>query len=350
MSRFPLLSNFQSLPFQILFLLYLFFLQINACLGLEFRSISGPSETGGSIDPGGFLVVGCTLQYPGKLDNSSNLFLVGPDGKRAQVTFSSLNSSTSQLFSTVPIPQGVESGHYFLVAAQASNNSIIASSPNFQVSNNTRNTSPSTSTDSPNSNPSQGESGTGSSPKSGPNAGAIAGGVVGGLVGLAALAFAVFFLRRRKSKKRCPKMEATGFVDPYTITRPLTPPTPVQASPQSQSQFHPLSATTVTSPTDSSPRKLPPIPQDSSYLSMKERKEQMLGQRERLELQLERYRSQPPPSTTAGSSDGHPSETTANETVVVLRNQVDAMTQRIAMLEAELSDQPPPDYMSSYGT
>ncbi|KAK1219537.1 hypothetical protein PQX77_017725 [Marasmius sp. AFHP31] len=350
MSIFPLLSNCQSLSFHILFLLYFFFLRIHACLGLEFRSISGPSETGGSIDPGGFLVVGCTLQYPGKLDNSSNLFLVGPDGKRTQVTFSSLNSSTSQLFSTVPIPQSVESGHYFLIAAQASNNSIIASSPNFQVSNNTRNTSPPTSTDTPNSSPSQGESGTDSSSKSGPNAGAIAGGVVGGVIGLAALAFTVFFLRRRRSRMRYPKMEATGFLDPYTITRPLTPPTPVQTSSQSHSQLQPHSAITATSPTESLPRRLPPIPSDSPYLSMKERKEQMLGQRERLELQLERYRSQPPPSTTAGSSDGHPSETTANKTVVELRNQVDVMTQRIAMLEAELSDQPPPDYMSSYGT
>ncbi|KAL0057100.1 hypothetical protein AAF712_016275, partial [Marasmius tenuissimus] len=80
---------------------------------------------------------------------------------------------------------------------------------------------------------------------------------------------------------------------------------------------------------------------------MKERKQQMYGQREQLEQQLEElYRLQAPPGTNGGNEDGHQSETTANETVV-LRSQVDAMTQRIAMLEAELSDQPPPDYVSS---
>ncbi|KAK1215645.1 hypothetical protein PQX77_021708 [Marasmius sp. AFHP31] len=198
-------------------------------------------------------------------------------------------------------------------------------------------------------------------PKSVPDPGAIAGGMVGGVVGLTGLVVVILdFLRRRRSRSGYPstspfftiantrrahlgitfytEMGATAFVDPYTITRPLKPSTPPVQTSQSAAL-----------PKNPSERRPLPIPPDSPHLTMRERREQMLGQKELLEQQLKQYRLRPPTSTIVGSADGHQSETTANETVVALRHQVDVMTQKIAVLEAELVDQSPPDYVSSYG-
>ncbi|KAL0568550.1 hypothetical protein V5O48_013429 [Marasmius crinis-equi] len=314
---------YTSFSFPVLLLLLL-----SPSHALEFRSISGPPEQGGTIDPGGVLVIGCTLQYPGKLEpESTNLFLVGSDGKRTQATYSGLNSTTaSQSFSTVGVPKELESGWYFLVAVENVNNTVIASSTNFQISGNVRNSSTTLSSASlptglPTSNPNS------NTAKRNTNAGTIAGGVIGGLIGLVALGVLCFKRRRSLGQKKDPEL-----VDPYTIPSSYQPPPssgPVK----------------VTSPTDSDPREqtqmLPPTTNTTTF-SMREQREQILSEKERLEHQIDQIRLLPPlPTEREGEEEG--------EMVIELRNQVDAMTQRIAMLEAELADVPPPDYVSSYG-
>ncbi|KAK7030883.1 hypothetical protein VNI00_013993 [Paramarasmius palmivorus] len=287
---------------------------------LEFRSISGPPETSGNILRGGSLVITCTRQYPGDLD-SSTLFLVGTAGERTQVSFSSLNSSTSQAVSIVQVPQQIDGGHYFLVAVE-SNRSVIASSPNFTIDNATVSSTSSASSPTESSS----DQGSNSSPgSSGSNAGAIAGGVIGGVVGLAAVVVAVLlFLRRRRVLGE--KKMITPDISTY-----FTEPTPIITGESSQGQGQGAG---------------PPSAAKEKYLMMQEQKEQMLGMRQRLERRLEdnmaehRMRIANPDGSSVASQSGQ-------DTVPELRRQLDVMSQRIHELEAELAEQAPPDYVST---
>uniref|UniRef100_A0A0W0F6A0 Uncharacterized protein n=1 Tax=Moniliophthora roreri TaxID=221103 RepID=A0A0W0F6A0_MONRR len=290
---------------------------------LEFRSVAGPPETGGSILRGGILVIGCTFNYPGDLESSS-LYLVDTAGNRTQVSFTSLDSSTSQAFSRVNVPQEVEGGHYFLVAVET-NRSVIASSPNFNISSATAtNATPTRSpfdcdtsssiSSSSTSDPTSSQVAAGSSESSSPNAGAIAGGVIGGVVGLALTIIVILlFLKRRKAERE--RSIATPDISEY-----FTQPTPlVSEGPSTEAK--------------------------DRYLRMQEQKEQMLGMRERLERRLEdnmaeeRMRVMNPDGSAASESD--------QDTVPELRRQLDIMSQRIQVLEAELAEQAPPDYVST---
>ncbi|ESK90970.1 hypothetical protein Moror_16368 [Moniliophthora roreri MCA 2997] len=278
---------------------------------LEFRSVAGPPETGGSILRGGILVIGCTFNYPGDLESSS-LYLVDTAGNRTQVSFTSLDSSTSQAFSRVNVPQEVEGGHYFLVAVET-NRSVIASSPNFNISSATA-TNASSISSSSTSDPTSSQVAAGSSESSSPNAGAIAGGVIGGVVGLALTIIVILlFLKRRKAERE--RSIATPDISEY-----FTQPTPlVSEGPSTEAK--------------------------DRYLRMQEQKEQMLGMRERLERRLEdnmaeeRMRVMNPDGSAASESD--------QDTVPELRRQLDIMSQRIQVLEAELAEQAPPDYVST---
>lgn len=281
---------------------------------LEFRSISGPPETSGNILRGGSLVITCTRQYPGDLD-SSTLFLVGTAGERTQVSFSSLNSSTSQAVSIVQVPQQIDGGHYFLVAVE-SNRSVIASSPNFTINNATVSSTSSAS-------PTETSSDQGSSSSSGSsssNTGAIAGGVIGGLVGLAAVVVAVLLFLRRRRVSREKKMITPDFSSYFTE------PTLIVNGESSQGQGQ-------------GQRAGPSSPVKEKYLMMQEQKEQMLGMRQRLERRLEDNMANPDGSSVASQSD--------QDTVPELRRQLDVMSQRIHELEAELAEQAPPDYVST---
>ncbi|KAL0568551.1 hypothetical protein V5O48_013430 [Marasmius crinis-equi] len=345
----PLRFSLSFLPILSLSLL-LFLTQIHPTQALEFRSISGPPEQGGSIDPGGVLVIACTLQYPGKLESGTDLFLVGSDGKRTQATYSGFNSTTAgQSFSTVGVPKEVGSGWYFLVAVESANNTVIASSTNFKVSANVRDSSTVAPSSLPSSTPTSSPDQNSENKK--PNGGAIAGGVVGGLLGLVAVVLGVLVMRRRRQKQ---KQDPEEFLDPYTVARPYPYPPPSPGPGTIQSPDGGGGLFTVTSPSDTSdPQKqtlqlLSPTTDTTTTLTMREQKEQMLGQKEHLERRIDQIRRLPPLPTERSVNGGGEGEG-GGETVVGLRNQVDAMTQRIAMLEAELADLPPPDYVSSYG-
>ncbi|KAG7085452.1 hypothetical protein E1B28_003013 [Marasmius oreades] len=335
------MSYFQTLPFLSIltlnlsstFVFFLCVIGLPQCQALEFRSISGPPETSGSIDPGGVVIVGCTLQYPGKLDSSSSLHLVGTDGNRTQVSFSSLNSTTSsQSYSTVPIPKDVQSGYYFLVAVDT-NRTVIASSYNFQISDNVRDSDNTMTSDLPGSPTNL----TTPEKLKNSNVGAIAGGVVGGVVGLVLLAFAIFFfIRWRRRKKDYSENSATD------MTQYFEEPTPFLSTAPSEAEVN---------------------WQDDGALTivgaskMRQQKKEMLGQRERLERQLEDYlQGVGSPSeigTGNGGLDSVPSRAVGAGSddapaVPELQEQVNVMTQRIAILEAELAEQAPPEYASQY--
>ncbi|KAI3601440.1 hypothetical protein WG66_002578 [Moniliophthora roreri] len=259
---------------------------------LEFRSVAGPPETGGSILRGGILVIGCTFNYPGDLESSS-LYLVDTAGNRTQVSFTSLDSSTSQAFSRVNVPQEVE-GTPTRSPFDCDTSSSISSSST--------------------SDPTSSQVAAGSSESSSPNAGAIAGGVIGGVVGLALTIIVILlFLKRRKAERE--RSIATPDISEY-----FTQPTPlVSEGPSTEAK--------------------------DRYLRMQEQKEQMLGMRERLERRLEdnmaeeRMRVMNPDGSAASESD--------QDTVPELRRQLDIMSQRIQVLEAELAEQAPPDYVST---
>ncbi|KAF9267019.1 hypothetical protein L218DRAFT_995920 [Marasmius fiardii PR-910] len=326
MNTLPLLS-IPNLNLTGLFVLISLFITLQ-CHALEFRSISGPPETSGSIDRGGVMVVGCTLQYPGVLDESTLLYLVGTDGNRTQVSFSSLTSSTSQSFSTVPVPKDVQSGYYFLVAVESANRTVIASSSNFQISSTVRDSNNSTSSSGPNStNPS------GPSKKANVGAGAIAGGVIGGVFGVVLVGILIFFFIRRRRRRRRARFENSA----TDITQYFEEPTPFLGVAPTRSDFPVVGQGTGS----------------SSITKMEERKLEMVERRERLRRQLDDYYRQHTQSGSLRSpttDNRHGPERGGEEgdDTVELQRQVGVMTRRIAMLEAELAEQAPPEYVSEY--
>ncbi|KAG7087109.1 hypothetical protein E1B28_013090 [Marasmius oreades] len=130
----------------------------------------------------------------------------------------------------------------------------------------------------------------------------IIGSVVGGTVFILLLLLLFLFIRRRRNK-------------------PLgTGPTPfLDATPSSGS--------------------------DTPYMDIRERKMQMLGQRERLERELEAYEQVESQESNSGTGDIPDGIDESNQEGVaqVSRRQIELLTQRIAALEAAMA---PPDYSS----
>ncbi|KAG7087098.1 hypothetical protein E1B28_013079 [Marasmius oreades] len=137
-----------------------------------------------------------------------------------------------------------------------------------------------------------------------PSTGAIAGAAVGGVLVMLVIATFVFCLLKRRYKKIKHNIEATPYLDT----------TPASGS-------------------------------DTPYMDIRERKMQMLGQREQLERELEVYEQASQESNPRAGDvlDGINGENQEEDVVQVLRRQMGVLTQRIATLEAGAA---PPDYSS----
>ncbi|KAG7087097.1 hypothetical protein E1B28_013078 [Marasmius oreades] len=137
-----------------------------------------------------------------------------------------------------------------------------------------------------------------------PNTGAIAGGVVGGVLVMLAVAAAVFYILKRRKIKLKHNLDPTPYLD--TI--------PVSGS-------------------------------DAPYTDIRERKMQMVRQRESLERELEVYEqaSQESNSRAGDILDGPINGGYQEGGIVQVLRRMEVLTQRIATLEAGMA---PPDYSS----